>query len=35
VEESRVVIVSFNSFKKAFEQHPEHLTKVVQVVMVR
>lgn len=35
VEESRVVIVSFNSFKTAFATHPEHLTKVVQVVMVR
>lgn len=33
--ESRVFIISFNSFKKAFEAHPEHLTKVIQVVMVR
>lgn len=34
-EETRVIKITFNSFKKSFDNYPETLAKVVQVVMVR
>ena len=34
-EETRVIKISFKSFKKSFDNYPETLAKVVQVVMVR
>ena len=34
-EETRIIKFSFNAFKAAFEKYPEHLAKVVQVVMIR